>query len=217
MHPASPYWPLFDLVVSTPRLTLRYVDDDLAVQLAALAARGVHPPEEMPFSVPWTRAEPGKLEPQSLQYYWRTRASTTPEAWELLFAVCEAGQVLGVQGVAATAFAVTRTVETGSWLGREHQGRGVGKEMRAAVLHLAFAGLGADVATTSAFADNTASLAVTRALGYRQNGWEISDREGTPARHLRFVMERSHWEQQRRDDVQLHGLERCLPLLGAGS
>lgn len=214
MHPASSYWPLFDLVVTTPRLTLRYVDDALAVQLAALAAQGVHPPEEMPFSVPWTRAEAGQLERQSLQYYWRTRADTTPDAWELLLAVCEGDDVLGVQGVSATAFGVTRTVATGSWLGRRHQGRGVGKEMRAAVLHLAFAGLGADLATTSAFADNPASLTVTRALGYRENGWEISDREGAPAWHLRFVMERGDWEQRRRDDVQVQGLEPCLPLLG---
>lgn len=214
MHPASSYWPLFDLVVTTPRLTLRYVDDGLAVRLAALAAQGIHPPEQMPFSVPWTRAEPGQLEQQSLQYYWRTRADTAPDAWELLFAACEGDEVLGVQGVSATSFAVTRTVSTGSWLGQQHQGRGVGREMRAAVLHLAFAGLGAELATTSAFADNTASLAVTRALGYRQNGWEISDREGTPARHLRFVMERADWEPQRRDDIAVSGLEPCRPLLG---
>lgn len=214
MHP---YWPLFDLAVTTPRLTLRYVDDELAVRLAALAAEGVHPPEEMPFSIPWTRAEPGQLEPQSLQYYWQTRGATSPETWELLLAVCEGEDVLGVQGVSATSFGVTGTVATGSWLGRAYQGRGVGKEMRAAVLHLAFAGLGAQLATTSAFADNTASLKVTRALGYRPNGWEISDREGRPVRHLRFVMERADWERQRREDISVLGLERCLPLLGVSA
>ena len=45
-------WPLFGLEVATPRLSLRYVTDDLAVQLAALAARGVHDPRTMPFSEP---------------------------------------------------------------------------------------------------------------------------------------------------------------------
>ena len=39
---AHPYWPLFDLVVRTPRLVLRYVDDALAVDLATLAASGIH-------------------------------------------------------------------------------------------------------------------------------------------------------------------------------
>jgi hypothetical protein len=37
-----------------------------------------------------------------------------------------------------------REFESGSWLGREHQGRGLGKEMREATLHLGFEGLGAD-------------------------------------------------------------------------
>ena len=41
-----------------------------------------------------------------------------------------------------------RTVGTGSWLGRPYQGRGIGKEMRGAVLALAFDGLGAEVAET---------------------------------------------------------------------
>jgi hypothetical protein len=32
----------------------RPVDDELAVQLAALAAGGVHDPDFMPFMIPWT-------------------------------------------------------------------------------------------------------------------------------------------------------------------
>ncbi len=39
---------------------------------------------------------------------------------------------------------------TGSWLGRAHQGRGLGKEMRQAALHIIFAGLGAQQAVTRA-------------------------------------------------------------------
>ncbi|CAB4586671.1 MAG: hypothetical protein F2534_17845 [Actinobacteria bacterium] len=52
-----PVWPLFDLRVTTPRLELRYVDDDLALELAELATRGVHDPEYMPFVVEWTDIE----------------------------------------------------------------------------------------------------------------------------------------------------------------
>ncbi len=39
--------------------------------------------------------------------------------------------------------------------------------MRAAVLHLAFAGLEAEYADSDAFTDNAASLGVSRKLGYR--------------------------------------------------
>lgn len=66
---ANRYWPLFDLEVRTPRLTLRYVDDDLAEQLATLAAGGVHDPSFMPFSTPWTDAPPGELERNTVQYH----------------------------------------------------------------------------------------------------------------------------------------------------
>ena len=66
--------------------------------------------------------------------------------------------MIGQQDIDADGFAVRRVVSTGSWLGRDHQGRGAGKEMRAAVLHLAFAELGAERAETAAFADNPASI-----------------------------------------------------------
>jgi RimJ/RimL family protein N-acetyltransferase len=87
--------------------------------------------------------------------------------------------------------------------------------MRAAVLHLAFDVLGANVAHTSAFHDNPASLGVTRSLGYRENGWQVDDREGVASKHLRFVMERSDWEPRRRDDITVEGFDQgCRELLG---
>lgn len=59
-------------------------------------------------------------------------------------------------------------------------------------------------------------LGVTRSLGYAENGWKIDDREGKPAKHLRFVMTRADWEATRRDDITIEGLEPCLALLGLG-
>jgi hypothetical protein len=52
------YWPFFGLRITTTRLELRYPDDELAVALADVAAQGVHDPSTMPFTVPWTDAEP---------------------------------------------------------------------------------------------------------------------------------------------------------------
>ena len=124
------------------------------------------------------------------------------------------GEVVGTQGLFAESFGVRRTAGTGSWLGLEHQGRGIGKEMRAAVLHLLFDGLGALRAETGAFEDNAQSIGVTRSLGYRENGELIVDREGNRTRELLFVLDRADWATRRRDDIEIVGLEPCLPLFG---
>ena len=209
-----PHWPLFDLRVRTPRLELRYPDDDDVVALTEVAAKGVHPPDFMPFFFPWTAAPPGELERNTAQYFWRTRATWAPVAWSLPLAVVQDGQVVGVQGVDGEKFAVTRAVMTGSWLGQVHQGQGIGKEMRAAVLHFAFVGLGATVAYSGAFHDNGASLAVSRSLGYRTNGDKIVERSDKPTRLINLKLTRATWEKRRRDDITIEGLDGCLDLFG---
>lgn len=206
------HWPLFSLAVRTPRVELRYPDDELLAQVVDLAVAGIHDPATMPFLVPWTRQPAGVLQRESLKHHWATRAATSPERWSLPFAVFAEGDLVGVQDVKAEGFPVTRTVETGSWLGVAHQGRGIGKEMRGAVLHLAFDGLGAELAETGCWEDNPRSRTVTAALGYEANGWTYLDREGTRTRMLRFHLRRDHW--QRRDDIEVTGLAACLPLLG---
>jgi RimJ/RimL family protein N-acetyltransferase len=209
---AHAYWPLFNLAVHTPRVELRYPDDDLLTELASVAAKGVHDPATMPFSQPWTDQPPGELERGTLHYHWRSRAEWTPAAWTCEFVVLMDGVVVGAQALSAKDFRELRCFETGSWLGREHQGRGIGKEMRAAVLHFGFAGLEAVCATTSAFDDNAASLAVTRALGYRDNGVTYEVRRGERARQLRFMMDRDQWDSRRRDDIDIVGLDACIDL-----
>ena len=212
----SGHWPLFGLRIRTPRLELHYPsDDDLAI-LADLAREPVHDPALMPFTTPWTRAPSPVRERNALRFWWRLRAELDAEDWTLPFVVLEAGEAVGVQDLKGTHFPVTRSVLTGSWIVQRHQGRGIGKEMRAAVLHLAFAGLGAPEAHTSAFEDNPASLGVTRGLGYVPNGSHIDDREGSPARHLRFVLTRATWEQRPRTDITIENLEPCVEFLGLG-
>ena len=67
-----PYWPLFDLEVRTPLLTLRYPDDALMVELVTLIGKGIHDPEDMPFALPWTdEVSPGR-DWNSYRYWWRT-------------------------------------------------------------------------------------------------------------------------------------------------
>ncbi|MCO8128081.1 hypothetical protein NHL50_12775 [Acidimicrobiia bacterium EGI L10123] len=50
--------PMFGLEVRTPRLLLRYPDDEDALALAELGAMGVHDPGTQPFSILWTSVPP---------------------------------------------------------------------------------------------------------------------------------------------------------------
>jgi RimJ/RimL family protein N-acetyltransferase len=209
-----PYWPLFDLRVRTPRLELRYPNDDDSTALAALAAKGIHPPESMPFAIPWSTAPSPRLEREALQHHWKSRGEFVREKWGVPFVTVVDGNIVGSQAVHATDFVVTRAVESGSWLGQDHQGKGIGKEMRAAMLHFAFAGLDAQVAYSGAWHDNPASLGVSKALGYRTNGDLIKPRTDKPTRMVNLKLTRATWQKSRRDDIVIEGLEPCLDLFG---
>jgi RimJ/RimL family protein N-acetyltransferase len=210
-----PYWPLFDLEVRTPRLLLRYVDDTLGIDLVDVVLNdGVHDPSWMPFSIAWTDLERPELERQAFQYWWSCRATTTPESWELNLAVIIDGAPAGITSIGATDFGIVGTVHTGSWLGRSWQGRGLGTEMRAATLHLGFAGFGAQRAATAAFADNAPSLGVTRRLGYEPNGTSVNRRRDEAGEQRHFVLTREAWAARRRDDIELVGLDGARDQLG---
>lgn len=210
-----PVWPLFDLQVRTPRLELRYIDDEMATELALLAAKGIHPPDFMPFAMPWSEEPSPQLERNTMQFYWRCRAELSPAKWNIPLAVLVEGAVVGTTGLITHDFQVLRTFETGSWLGREHQGAGIGKEMRIATLHLGFLGFGAQRATTGAWEDNGPSLGVTNSLGYVANGHRAAVRKGIECSERRFEMMRDDFlTRLRRDDITVSGVDDCLALLG---
>lgn len=212
---ANPYWPLFDLRITTPRLEIRHPTDDDLYRLLEVSEAGIHDPATMPFSVAWTDRPLPERHRESLQWWWSKRAQWRPDHWAFTGAVFVDGAPVGVQDLAAVAFRQRRLVTTGSWLGRAHQGQGLGKEMRAAILHLAFDGLGALEAHTSAFPDNAPSVGVTRALGYVDNGHDIGLRRGERARQLRFVLDRATWSARPRPDITITGLEPCLEMFAA--
>jgi RimJ/RimL family protein N-acetyltransferase len=199
-------WPLSALRVHTPRLTLRPVDPDLVFALADLAAEGVHDPAVMPFFEPWTDQPQPELQRGVIRYNLRTLAEMEPGSWRLPLAVFAEGELTGMQEIKGHELATTGQFSTGSWLGLRFQGRGIGKEMRAAALHLGFAGFGARRANTDAYRDNAASLAVTRSLGYEPNGRAWEHRRGEAAEYRLFTMDRAHWETIRRDDITIEGL-----------
>ena len=206
------FWPLFDLAVRTPRLEIRVPREEEFGALLAVIAAGVHDPATMPFTTPFTDRPLPERERESAQWWWRQRAEWTPEKWNLTGAVFVDGEVVGVQDINAEHFATLRSVHTGSWLGLAHQGKGLGKEMRQAILHLAFAGLGALEAHSGAFFDNEASLATSRSVGYQLNGEALGPRRDGAARMINVRIDRAMWEERRRDDIELVGLEGCLDM-----
>ena len=203
--------PLYGLRVRTPRLELRLPTDPELVELYELAAAGIHPPGEMPFGVAWT----DDLTKESfLAYHHSSRETWTPESWKIDLGTWVDGVLAGVQGIGADGYAEKRTIGTGSWLGRRFQGRGVGTEMRTAVVELAFRELGAVAVTSSAFESNAASRGVSEKLGYRLVGRDTMSPRGTPKPHLQLRLERDEWRGAP-FAVEIEGVEGCLPLFGA--
>jgi RimJ/RimL family protein N-acetyltransferase len=208
-------WPLFGLRLRTERLVLRMPTDDDLVGLLAVAKAGIHPPDEMPFGVAWTRSEGAAFDRGFLQHYWRTRALFAPDGWFLNLMVELDGRPIGAQSIGAEAFAIHRTVHTGSWLSQVSQGLGYGKEMRSAVLGFAFDGLAAEVAETSAFLDNHASNGVSRALGYEENGLGSLAPDGVARVTQQFRMTAEGWRARPRPPLVIDGLDGIRELFGA--
>jgi RimJ/RimL family protein N-acetyltransferase len=209
-------WPLYDIRVWTERLELRLPSEDELIELLEIARSGIHDPNEMPFGFAWTDQPSPFFERSFMQYHWSTRATFSPAKWSLDLGVWFEGKLVGTQGIDAENFAVLRTVSTGSWLAREFQGRGIGKEMRQAVLGFAFDHLGAVWAKSGSFVDNPASAAVSRSVGYEEDGIEILAPRGEPRELLRWRMHVDQWHARERPRVEVGGLERSWDLFGLG-
>jgi RimJ/RimL family protein N-acetyltransferase len=69
--------------------------------------------------------------------------------------------------------------------------------MRCAVLQFSFEQLGAEVARSGAFVDNAASAAVSRAIGYRENGRSRDAPRGVPQERINFALTREEWLARR--------------------
>lgn len=168
----------FGLSVVAGPLELRGITDEILVELCDLATRGIHSPDRMPFYFPWTRPEGPELLRNTAAYHWAERGKFGPDAWTLHLAAYHEGELVGTQSVTTRDFLLTRTGETGSWLGVAHQGRGIGTLMRQVICALAFDHLDFGEVTSAAFTDNPASLKVSERVGYRPSGDRRIVREG---------------------------------------
>jgi RimJ/RimL family protein N-acetyltransferase len=207
-------WPLFGLRIRSADLVLRLPTDADLPGLLELARAGIHPPDEMPFGVAWTDAAGTDFDRSFVQHHWKWRGSWRREEWWLNLMVEHDGRPIGAQTISGEDFAIHRVVDSGSWLGREFQGRGFGKEMRSAVLSFAFDGLGARAATSSAFLDNAASNAVSRSLGYAEDGRGALAPRGVSRETQRFRMTEEMWRSHPRPPVRIEGLDACREMFG---
>ncbi len=217
-RPAIDVSALSPLRLRTARLELRLPTEDELVELAQLAEQGVHPPEAMPFFVAWTDGvgKPGFVD-DFVAFHLTQRETWRPERWHLLLGTWAEGELAGTQGLSAENFATTRTADTGSWLGQRFQRRGIGTEMRAAMLALLFGGLGGEVAASGALEGNVASARVSAKLGYELAGKAVASPRGVPVREEKFRLTRERWQARDRITVAIDRLEPCLPLFGLAS
>ena len=181
--------PLLGLRITAGPVELRGVTDDLLGPLADLAIKGVHDPDFMPFFVPWTLAPTDELPRNFAQFHWGQRANFSTARWGMDLAVFFDGELVGSQGLSTRDYLITRIGETGSWLGREFQGRGIGTAMRKVMCAFVFDHLDAQFITSSAYTDNASSLGVSRKCGYRENGVSIINRMGKPATLQMLLLE----------------------------
>jgi RimJ/RimL family protein N-acetyltransferase len=219
--PAAPsdlhdLWPLYALRLTSGDLELRYPTEAELPAFADVIERGIHPPDEMPFGIAWTDLPAARRNVESYQWWMGSRGRWAPEDWTLTLGVWEGDRPLGFQDLRGHEFPVHRTVATGSWIGREFQGRGIGKQMRQAVLALAFDHLGAQVAETEAFIDNPASNKVSLGVGYEPNGYGQLAPRGVPRPTQRFRLTVDGWRARARPIVTVEGLEGCLEMFGLG-
>jgi RimJ/RimL family protein N-acetyltransferase len=210
---AHPYWPVLDLRLSTADLELRPMTEADLLPMAELL------PDDVELDPAATRY-PGLSEAVNrrvigCQHYWKSYGSWRPERWRLPFCVRAGGELVGVQELEAEDFAALRTVYSSSHLIGPARGRGIGRQMRRAVLALAFGPLAAEAAVSSAWQDNHASLAVSRALGYLPNGEARHRRDDRVDTMLYRRLSRSDWlAADLASGVAVEGVEPCLPYFG---
>jgi RimJ/RimL family protein N-acetyltransferase len=169
-------FPPFLLAISCGPVELRVLRDDDLPELVELVRGGIQVPGlPMPFlrawhDEPFKPGSPDGFPTASLGWWWTQRATFAPDEWRLALVVRRNGQLVGMQDMHARDFPHRRHVMTGSWLGQPHQGLGTGTLMRQLVVGFAFDELDAELCESGYIVGNHASAAVSRKVGYVDNG-----------------------------------------------
>lgn len=208
----TPIWPLDDLTLTGPQLVLRPVrETDMDPLVAAF-------PDDFDLdpSYPSLVGVAGDLDRarRLQQSIWRHRGCWKIHEWALDFGVWRGGELIGIQPLEGSQFPTERTVDTASWIVKPFRGNGFGGQAREAVLAFAFEHLNAERAITSAVTTNQASLAVSRRLGYRDDGIRPHDTGDDVVDLQHLVMTRDDWAKHSRDAITVNGFDACRPFFG---
>lgn len=187
-HTLADVWPPFGLRIESPRLVLRQIRETDFPAYVAAASSGIMTTGRNSFASPWDENSPEGIAKNSLTWLWSKRPSIGPSSWYFMLAVFERnedggeGALIGMQDAWAEEYRVLRTVQSASWLRADAQGKGYGKEQRAAMLMWAFDHFAAHFAESGAYDWNEASKRVSESLGYFQCGTRrVSDAHGKQA------------------------------------
>ena len=205
-------WPLHSLRLTTADLELRPTREAELPDLCAILPPDL---EDDPSATRYAGLDDAANRRAVLaQSYWRAMGTWSPHDWVLPFAVRHQGELVGMQALEGPDWTSERTVDSWSWLAVGARGQGWGKQMRAAVLALAFGPLGARAAISSAVVDNHSSLGVSRSLGYRDTHRSVLEHSGQSLRHVR--LESADWHTSGiADGIAVHGIDRpALALFG---
>ena len=204
------HWPLFDLEIGTPRLTLAVPRRrNWRAGYSTLPRTAVHDPASMPFSIPWTDLPSPEMEQEAMRFYARTCADVRPLAWNLQFAVIVDGSVIGsvrrwglrLRGAAPVHHRIVARTRV-PWAGATARRCGL------AALTLGFDGLGAEFARTGVVARQRGVARghpIARATS--RSGTPDSSDAAYPTSSSEFRMPRAHWETIRRDDIAMAGID----------
>lgn len=206
-------WPLHGIRLVTPDLTLTVMTEaDLAAVLSVL-------PEDLdlnPHATTYAGVDhEANRRAVVLQGYWRALGLWSPTDWMLAFVVRRDGGVIGAAWLEGPDYLAERAVDSSSWLVTAERRRGFGRQMRAAVLALAFGWWGSAAAISSAVTSNVASLGVSRSLGYRETHTSVLPYSGEPPQHVR--LEWAQWQAwSAAGETTVEGVDASLPLFGLG-
>lgn len=215
MSSLADVFPPFGLRITCGPIVLRGITDELILPLVEVARGGVHdqPRETSPLAFDWTAVDPRFLAINYAKWAWNNRLLFTADSFILALAVEFEGELVGVQEGKGESFRATRSMSTGSWLGRGAQGRGVGTLMRQVFCAFAFDHLGAEEMLSAAFVDNPASNRVSQKLGYRAQGTHRVARGRGAVDEQAYLLTRDDFVRPEAP-LQVEGLEPLLRYLG---
>ena len=213
-------WPLAGLELRCADLVLRPTVDSDCVALGRIVHGLLDPAEAhfMPGLMANARAETATVTARNLlRWNWERCAELSAQRWVIPLTVLVDGEVVGSQALHTVDFAVLGDVHTGSYLAREHRGRGVGTAMRAIVLEFAFAHLGASTASSAYATGNVASARISQRVGYLDDGLVLDSFDGVRFEYRRQRLDAQRWCDHRPgwlDGLEVRGLAPVLGLLG---